>query len=334
MKQQRYMLNSNWIYRYREFNTVSLKELLYEEIYFSSQDELNDPLDYEFVLTIKKGQAHIHKFFVEPAFIHYQVALQNAKDKIFNEIIEYLSSQLLILNEIEDHIPIEFLDTIFNNNNINYLIGRNIRNLIINSYRNIFPVNLRSVSFSKTCENPLLWTHYAGAHTGFCLIFNPEKKKLNLRKIGEEKFEQFSCHNVKYGSDIEIDISLMFNDKNEFSDSHVFKKFLIEVQQKGLLTKHASHSKEKEIRIFGNYGTSYSIEPRHEPKIIKTNKIHYFDPGQFMGIVFGYRMKEIHKEEILTILNLNTKYKNYYIFQSVKRLNTVRAIFTTKTARF
>lgn len=325
-------MENDWIYRYREFNAITLKELLYQEIYFSSQEELNDPLDYEFILTVNKGQPYIHEFFVEPALHDYK-STKYLKNKILKIISNFLSSHYVSLNEIECFILNDYIAKELIKYTKDELIAKHLQQRIINSYRNILPVNLQSVSFSKTCTNPLLWTHYAKAHTGFCIVFKPEKRLLNIKKINDKKYSQFKCSDVRYGSEIEIDLSLMFDKQAKFNWQNVVNHFLVEVQRKALLTKHKSHSKEKEIRIFGNYGTSYSVEPIPETKIIKSENIHYFDPNQFVGIVFGFKMKEDEKKEILYILDKNKDYKSFKIFQCIKIKNTVETVLINNTNR-
>ncbi len=57
-------LDKNWIYRFRSASVLSLKELMYNEIYFSTPGELNDPLDLGAELVIEKDSSYVYEYFL------------------------------------------------------------------------------------------------------------------------------------------------------------------------------------------------------------------------------------------------------------------------------
>ncbi|MBA4242279.1 MAG: hypothetical protein C0448_16280 [Sphingobacteriaceae bacterium] len=317
-------LDKNWIYRYREYNPLTLKELIYQEIYFSTKEELNDPFDYAHNLVIPKNSDFIHEYFIQSAIEQFGIKA-NIQKKIRKEIVNTIANDDIYTDLIELSLDENYLEEILQRNDISNT--KKIISSIYETYHNLKPKNLRSISFSKSCENPVLWTHYAKAHTGFCMIFKPTNKHLFLKKIYENKFEKYKCEFVKYNLDINVDLSLMFNKNKKFDWRNFYRDYYPQLNRKALLTKHPSHSKESEVRITSNYNiATFGSSPSEEKQLPKHEQIYYFDPKQFVGVVLGHKMKDEHKYEITSIISKSKAIKNYKIFEILNFVNGTIAI--------
>ena len=155
-------------YRYRPYNEVSVKELLYNEIYFSSPEECNDPFDsktfYEFGPD-KNMWNNLVKFSLE----HTMAAVPK---KIIEQVVDYLSSgcPMTFDQAYSTNLLASFPINNPNERNLINFVGTCIQG-ILRVYR---PATRYFVSFSKVNSEPLMWSHYADKHKGFCLVFRDQ----------------------------------------------------------------------------------------------------------------------------------------------------------------
>jgi hypothetical protein len=117
------------LYKYRSFNNYGLQILTNLEIYFSSTEELNDPLECQFKRL--------------PATEEIKKRLTEQELSIFKEISEKL------YNEKSTSNPVPIFEAIENKS----------------KQAGIF-------SLCQTNKDPLMWSHYADGHRGFCIGFS------------------------------------------------------------------------------------------------------------------------------------------------------------------
>lgn len=111
----------------------------------------------------------------------------------------------------------------------------------------------RICSFSSRSDNPVIWSHYADYHRGFCLIF--------------------SADNEFFGSAIKVE----YQDKYptlDVTDDDLTNSFLV---------KFSDWSYEKEFRLV-------SAEPNFQDALPVKNKKWEFSPDMLIGVIYGYRM--------------------------------------------
>jgi hypothetical protein len=305
-------------YRYRPSGELSLKELRYNEIYFSSASESNDPYDGKVFLSYKfdkdkwkrlletawKGVSDSDTLLslVDPLSIH----LEKYYPTSFEEAISYdYKSILLAINDDLEPLKAHYLDQLIKQ--------------FIDTYR---PGVVYTVSFSKTNSNTLMWSHYASKHKGFCLIFkaingflyqDKEHRKDSVSRITSKGIapstgfgipDRFPFEDIKYCSNIEtIDASrfmsrYIFNKKIANEEERI--KFATENDRK-CLEKHICWCYEEEARIlleeplarfFGEH-FDYSQEER----------IKHYQPTQLVGIILGALMESKTKQRIHEIIS-------------------------------
>lgn len=76
------------------------------------------------------------------------------------------------------------------------------------------------------------------------MIFSPSANKLKIRDIIDNEYKELEFHEVNYSSDINVDLSLMFNEKKEFDWDALYNTFFPELIKKALLTKNSKWYKE------------------------------------------------------------------------------------------
>ena len=58
------ILDDRYIFRFRPYSAISLKELMYGEMYFSYDYELNDPFDHKKNLIINEKNVYVTNFLI------------------------------------------------------------------------------------------------------------------------------------------------------------------------------------------------------------------------------------------------------------------------------
>jgi len=179
------------LYKYRPINDFLYKELHYQELYFASYDELNDPLDLSATID------YYPKKYEELEFLVYTIMKSDFKMDNVSE--DYLKNQRLtikfwrdeqrvksycktlfhklvdkkekpkkvtlgeVLSAIKWTSDKESVDFNFDYESIRAEINRLTLKFLKNSY---------VTCFSSTNENQLMWSHYASSHRGICLEFD------------------------------------------------------------------------------------------------------------------------------------------------------------------
>ena len=291
-------------YRYRPMNSLTIKELIYDELYFSYPGELNDPLDglitYEFPEDYPKW-----KRLLDYAWKGFNVETDNIAESFTKKsplsVRKIATSNDLVLETIASGIK----DT------DKHLIFTLTQKLIdyINTY---LPGEGCSVSFSKVYNNALMWSHYTGKHEGFCLIFRSiddcinqdQLKKKTSVKTSEHSStcipKNFKLHDVSYGPK-----SRNINGFSLFPAGIYGRDFTQEERdnywqsiEKMYLTKSACWDYEEESRLYMPAGSVLTSDEILSP----LDRIFHYDNSQIAGVIYGMRMSESNKNLVREIL--------------------------------
>ena len=320
-------INEKWIYRYRTSSALSIKELLYNEIYFAYPDELNDPLDLGAELYFKEGADFIYKFLLIGAFQSINIPRNKklpieVEKAIYEVSIQYSRVQRNIKELFTDEHKF-WLEEQLKKQNIQVNHFAKLYHNFLNIISNILPSKLLSVSFSKDYDNPLLWSTYAEKHTGYCMIFSPSKNKLKIRDMQNARFKKYELNEVNYSNDINVDLTLMFNESKEFDWDALYNSFFPELIKKALLTKNSNWYKESELRIHRGISISFSHLSQEQERLTSIDRTYYFSPSQLVGIIFGFKMKNDTKKDI--IKTFDRKKQSVKIFQAFPEGNKIKA---------
>lgn len=188
----------SYLYKYRSMNKYHLSALNNDEIWFSLGSKFNDPFDctLNVPVNIMTGASMLE--FIKQRTSAYKLLELGAitHENINNLALKYINDTQKLVDE--DRMDEHPLSTVFN--------------LVLASLQRSFVC-----CFSKNATNPLLWSHYADSHAGFCIRFQKEKlvSSLKPRLIGD----------VVY-SDSPVDLFTAFNDSVNVASDIIYRKSL------------------------------------------------------------------------------------------------------------
>lgn len=305
------------VFRFRPYSPLSLKELRYGELFFSSCDELNDPYDVKNP-TLFEGDFNLYYKVVDYVvksvfrpisssehFVTCVAKFLSRKDLQYDELIHLLDSEEFLLL-----IEKESVDII----GLHHLTGFLVRELK-RFFHGCTSGNGYIVSFSKVCSEPLMWSHYADQHKGFCLVFDPSNKTIEERPMlrnstlhGQYAFQEVSykTKNVTTNGFYGLSVNLFGRD---LTDNE--RKQHWATRRQAFLTKHTNWKYEEEVRLIHDDWLPRKVDEHGSQKLFAPERIFYYNQNQLIGVIFGSRMSEENKTNIeLTIRQLRRELIN------------------------
>ena len=288
------MKDRNFYFRYRPYSELSVKEVLYHEIFFASVEESDDP--YEGFLFIqfapqKNKWKNLLKYVWNGEFASENV------DSVVCFLCDMGSITLQDLKSLDLCSQCKL-----NGRNLKYNI-KMFRNAIdCYSFRKKY-----FACFSRDCCINLMWSHYADKHKGFCLIFRPDREKFRkdpficFDKEVKKGCKKIFFEDVKYTSRArKVDGFALFPpDIMEYSLSG---KKMAEAQNQVddfFLEKMKCWDYEKESRLLLPAKVS-GLENFSE--LPKEQRLFRYNAKYLAGIIFGYRMEDSQKKRIREIV--------------------------------
>ncbi len=296
-------------YRYRPISELSLKELRYGEIYFSSAEENNDPYDGKVFLLYNFDEDKWKRLF-ERAWLNV---------KLPNELLSQIAmnlSKVVVKNNpktYEDVQTFNFQEALLlSSPQIGALVSYNL-SLCIKKFIDIYkPEHKYSVSFSRVNNNILMWSHYASQHKGYCLIFKDLDGYLyqdEFNKVTSMKSlvigDKFSFQDVIYVPECQLIDASRFMPRIsdiKFGSEEERIAFCNENEAK-CLEKHMCWAYEKESRLLLHTAPAWIMGKHIE--YTKEERLFYYKQNQLVGIILGALMDESDKVRIKEILRIN-----------------------------
>lgn len=301
------------VYRYRSPGLLSQKELLYDEWYFASREELNDPIDMQskFVFSDNSKETWLRI-----------ISLLWDEQSWAEVAASYFSSTCPIsyenlLRDYHFHSN-KVVESIFRKHELNFHDLQRANDLLykLRETLSLYEPNAGySVSLSKCRDEMLMWSHYAASHSGYCLIYRPIDGFLNQCPIRVKDSlsvnrghtssigTRFRVENIEYRNELtSIDaFSLLpsyytgytFNTEEDRLGFH-------KNSQNQLLTKNDCWAYEKECRLLLKQPSKHISG---KSSYSSFQRLFYYDFKQVVGIIFGARMKEYEKLAIKEIIN-------------------------------
>ena len=203
------------LFKYRPLSEFLFKELYYQELYFASYFELNDPLDLSARIEFsceKCEQVEYLLFFLFKTTLSFDTKTEDQKLN---------NKSLLEFNDNKSKVS-EFQQTVFENiirlksekeriwdTDIETIIGSASKkhNLQFQFDLENFKTELKRITskflensyatcFSESNDDFLMWSHYSSKHSGICLEFELEHSGLfpyigkPIRNLDYEKFKE------------------------------------------------------------------------------------------------------------------------------------------------
>jgi Protein of unknown function (DUF2971) len=199
------------IYKYRPLSESLFKELYYQEMYFASYNELNDPLDLsprmefsvenedqiEYLLSLIFRTTYVLPTMEQlekknPLSENERINIQRlmtftqdveAKARLRKGIFDAITR----IKENQEIISIDHLESIVSNEAEKQKIGFEINfpglKAELQRLQEKFLANSSIACFTEINNDFLMWSHYASKHTGICIEFTLETSGLFPYKI-------------------------------------------------------------------------------------------------------------------------------------------------------
>ena len=318
-------------YRYRPYSELSMKELMYDEIYFSSSEESNDPYEGKIFFQFDKSEEK-WKRLLDCAWREFKKEKLETVKEVF---CQYLTEKSPItFQEVQ---MLDFIDCVVKARNQIEAAGYVALSKSLKEYIKLYePEKRYFVSFSKERDNYLLWSHYANNHKGYCLIFKTIDGKISQSSKNARNFvgrktpksfatsmgynisTQFSMQDVIYcdeGETTVIDAFLCFPPYvagKEFSEeerAEHFAKLQSPFLEKGLCWEY-----ERESRLLLTTPSAWLFGENFEYSSYE--RLFHYESTQLVGIILGAKMQESEKNRIREIVK--DKVDGWYDFDVSK----------------
>lgn len=314
-------------FRFRPNSEISLKELLYSEMYFSSTEECNDPFDSKTFYVFNDDKEKWSKL------IKFSVERTNATitERLLKLLTEHLCQkcpltfeEALNINLLED-----FPTTSTSERTLIDFISKRIQD-ILHVYN---PPTRYFVSFSKVNSELLMWSHYADKHKGFCLIFKSIDGKLNVSpNFKKDQIRRQTPNGIAAEMSYTLPDNFQFIDIDYKPEVETLNAFL---HMPVYITGEAN-SEEEQLKISADQQSHYQQKGQNwfyenEARLIlpppppwlfgghidysKQERLFHYEPSQLAGIIYGARMTVEEKNRIKEVLeerkNLIDRISNY-----------------------
>ena len=209
----------------------------HNELFFPSPIELNDPLECRPKFTV--GDLANHEYKNKFVSNRRRIMIEGGNTRPPNEITAFLNS--LNQKQVEE---------------------------LTKEETNDFRLQLRKYRICSFCakpDNPIVWSHYADSHKGFCLIFDVD--------------------NDLFGDAIKVVY------QNEYPTLDVTEEDDYEILKCSALVKFSDWKYEEEFRLV-------SAEPNFPHALpVRNNKLT-FPPEMLLGVIFGYKISDLNHQLI------------------------------------
>lgn len=278
-------------YRYRPFNEFTIREILSNEIYFSSAQENNDPYEGFPFVVFKPDRSKWQKI------LSYALDNKSFEDALLNFLcnsgeISFNDFCSMDFHEDKKEFPCEYND----------LFDKKIQVLKVCVMQYVFQ-KCYFASFSRRKDNYLMWSHYADKHKGLCLIFAPyvEKYSKDVKLVfepdsrGRNRSSTFS--DIEYTDDVKIldgfdAFGHCFLNGSPIADDDEWRAYQ-ENKEKFFLEKAKCWEYEKEVRVLLPDYEKPKYKSDDLPKIMR---IIRYKSNQLVGAIFGLKMKDEDKQ--------------------------------------
>jgi len=327
------------IYKYRPLTDFLFKELYYQEMYFASYSELNDPLDlsarieftpkeinqienllwFLFRTTLKIHEGQI----TDDQKINNQKLMSfNKNDEQRNAYKSLLFDKLTGLAKEQDFISIDELESVLLSTTENIPFQLDVSSFKIELKRLTikFLENSYATCFSENNNDFLMWSHYASKHSGICLEFTLEHSDLFPYKMTgrrgpniEKYLQRISKWNIDETIFWERIRKVKYQDKQPHINFFDFSPVFNNENDCDLigLSKSWTHQFAHELECVFSIKT-LPWEYENEWRAIKINfgdtkepeeRINHYPIECLTGIYFGIRTPEEVKKRIYKIFD-------------------------------
>ena len=322
-------------FKYYRQNLYFEKAIRYDEIYFSSNEELNDPLDLAFTPYFDDNEVAWEKLLqVKPKVEMLNIALY--LDTTSHELASELNSIFKGSTLAYQQTIKSLIDS--KNKELKRIFIKHINNAIESEYTSDKNSNFSnfdteakaemcilflteilsrgwskkfySCSFSKNALEPKMWAHYADGFKGCVIIYeSDENSSIKLKPhFSSIEYLPYVFSKVQY-TNIEKKLSIL--------------KYMLNnnIVSSPLLTKNSFWSYEQEYRLLlsEEFNSIHLAQMDKMPTTNSRERIFYHLQESIIGIIFGARCSNDYKDKIRAILGEKRSYikpKGFYSFDT------------------
>ena len=304
-------------YRYRSGSELSVKELVYDELYFASRAECNDPYEGKIFAIFEKNEDAWNNLI--RLALKDNPILSNATEYLVEKIVSfYIDKSPIIFEEFINTSEDDFLS--IGKDWFEKTILKNMLAVITRYALAYMPEERYFASFSRKRDINLMWAHYANNHRGFCLIFRPINGKIYQNKywkttqFGYSTPNSFSPHMsfavpdsfeikaVEYVTDPKYADGFTYFPTavigKEFSQEQI--KEILNDREKIYLQKHYTWKYEEESRIILQSGIPWLAG--EQLSLSPHQRLFHYDSIHLAGIVVGVNMPQEQRFRIEEIM--------------------------------
>lgn len=337
------------LFKYRPLSEFLFKELYYQELYFASYFELNDPLDLSARIEFsceKSEQVEYLIYFLFKTTLSLNDALtekQRQNDKYllaFNDnksnVAEFQQTVFEYINQLKDERE-RIWDTDIESiilkasqkHNLDFQFDLEKFKSELKRITSKFLENSYATCFSESNDDFLMWSHYSSKHSGICLEFALENsglfpyirkphRKLDYEKH-KERLSKWDLETHMYWDRIK---KVNYESEQPFINFFEFSSVFENEYDCDLIglskpwTHHFAHQLEW---VFSTKTTPWKYEK--EWRAIHINfgnpqepeeRIRYYPLESLKAIYFGMRTPDNAKNRIYNIFNRQHKELKYF----------------------
>lgn len=303
-------------YRYRPFSEFSLKELMYDELFFASAEECNDPHECWDFLQFSSDYDKWHRLLE----LAWKCVDEKIKTSFYNLFCDYLITKSPIT--VCELMSKDFFLPLLEKGDFKSPFGYTLLINLINYLNTYLGEKRYFVSFSKAPDNYLMWSHYANRHNGYCLIFKSlngclyQAKNRMRENINIERNDSSKLHVTEHVGPKFHFCDVIYEENSAVIDPFFY--FPQYVSQYKITSEQERHIFfEKLERHYLEKGACWAYE--HESRLLLPNpmswitggkveytkhqRLFYYDFSQLVGVIFGSKMSQESRSRIKEIID-------------------------------
>lgn len=303
------------LYRYRPGSELSMKELIYDELFFASTSECNDPYEGKTFAKLH-GDKAVWDRLIRTALKSHPI---KNFDYLIRNLVDYFTKKSPLY--IDELMAITASDiSALGNDVYEKIIYPKLLDCIKQFIMLYIPTEQYFVSFSKEDNNMLMWSHYANNHRGYCLVFRIADRKLRqspfwkhttlsydtpggiFPRLSFQIEDSFLVQDIEYVSEPKYVDGLMCLPPYIIGSTPT--QDAIEKHRHDFgsiyLQKHSVWDYEKEVRVLLSSGMPWLAGKRLS--LSPHQRLFHYDSTQLTGIIFGAKMPNSQRERVKEII--------------------------------
>ncbi|EPU3918609.1 DUF2971 domain-containing protein [Aeromonas hydrophila] len=283
------------------------KSLRYDEIFFASNEQLNDPHDLiikpyfgssveAWRRILKSSEPYDTWNMARIVDIENSELIKAINDEFEGTKVDDSSSLISAIDAKNESLVNIFLQYLLKDRERLYADSKYASSMCVHFLKEKmirgWDKRYYSCSFSKDPLEPQMWAHYGGGFRGCVLIYKTLPNcSLNLRQnIFLNKAQNFKFEEVSYEDKGKVIDILDIDTRHNIIESN-------------LLNKNLFWSYEKEMRLLlsESFG-SLRVSSTNKIPLSKKSKIFHHDPDVIEGVIFGSNCSESYKEKVTSML--------------------------------